>query len=386
MCTLRLLIVALISVVLFASCAGKGSTSHSHAIKTFEASTDTLIRDTPEARAQWELNVDELHKYDEGWHKERTTFLAVLGMFIVAAVIYVVQNKRRTRNQINSEFNRMRAEITTKVRQLEVQKEQLQFTNNRIAESITYALRIQHSIIPDQELLNTYPISESFIFYSPLDIVSGDFYWYTRKDDYLIICCADCTGHGVPGAFMSMIASTIINNVCTHAPGDILPSQILEELDELLRENLAHNTNEEDAAAKDGLDISIASINLKTKMTTIGSARRPVIVFRDQEAITIKGTKRSIGDVEPVIRARKFEDTQLKLNVGDCIYMYSDGYSDQIGGERGEKIKNARILQMLRSIHNDEMDEQSLTMQELFTQWKGDNPQIDDVLLMGIRL
>lgn len=317
---------------------------------------------------------------------ERTISGIALIVLLVGLGALIATNQRRTKRHINKLSRRMKDAIRSKIAELEVQKEQLEITNNRIAESITYAERIQHSILPAPELLNNYPIEESFIFFSPLDIVSGDFYWFAPMGDNLLVCCADCTGHGVPGGFMSMIASTILSDICSKAKNDISPAEILERLDERLIKTLAQNTDEESAAAKDGLDIAIISINLKTKLVTSSAARRPIIIFRDQDIITLKGTKRSIGDTDPTFHQRSFENTYTQLHTGDVIYMFSDGYTDQLGGDTDDKIKIKRVKAMLRGIHNDDMDEQSLTVQEFFTQWKGDNAQIDDVLFLGIKL
>ena len=235
-------------------------------------------------------------------------------------------------------------------------------------------------------MLNSYPLSGAFIFYSPLDVVSGDFFWFTRKDDYAIICCADCTGHGVPGAFMSMIASTILTGICDNLKTfQIDPSDILEKLDSSLIENLSHNRSQT-GAAKDGCDISIAVINMLNHTLMTASAKRPVLIIKDGQLTTIKGTKRSIGDIEPFIRERAFTTTTMQLSKGDTVYMYTDGYSDQFGGQTGEKLKNTKIEKVVKSIYADDMDEQSLTIQELFTQWKADYPQTDDVLFIGIKI
>lgn len=130
----------------------------------------------------------------------------------------------------------------------------------------------------------------------------------------------------------------------------------------------------------------MVSINLDTLEVIASAARRPVYLTKDQDVIQINGAKRSIGDVEPLIRKRAFVNETYQLHRGDTIYMYSDGYSDQFGGPEGDKMKNSKVKRFLRAIHDDDIDEQSLTIQELFTQWKGDYPQTDDVLFIGIKL
>lgn len=324
-------------------------------------------------------------------HERRMSFLILLhvaAVFIIGSIATVVIRLRSKREAKATVLynNKLQDELNQKVDELKQQAQTLEATNSRISDSITYAQHIQQSISPSPEALNSYPISGAFVFQSPLDIVSGDFLWFTQKGDKLIVCCADCTGHGVPGAFLSMIAATILNDICDHSPEDSTdPGVMLEMLDHSLIENLAHNRGE-GAAAKDGLDAGIAVLDMKTHVLKIAAARRPIVFFQGNTLHTVRGTKRSVGDLDPKLRKRKFETTTAQLQTGDLLYMYTDGYSDQFGGQNGEKMKNSRIERFLESIHKDSMDEQNLTIQEIFVQWKGDLPQTDDVLFVGIRV
>lgn len=316
---------------------------------------------------------------------ERMIFAGVV-LIVAATILFAIRRHAKERTRLMAkEKRKLESEIADKIKALEQQKEMFQRTNKRISDSIAYAERIQHSIMPPPEKLNELGIEGSFIFNSPLDVVSGDFYWFGKKGKNTIVACADCTGHGIPGAFMSMIASTTITEVVDKASDDVTPAEILESLDDKIISNLAHNRTDY-GAAKDGLDIGLVSINTETCEVTVSAARRPIIITKDQEVITYSGTKRSIGDVEPMIRKRKFENAVYQLHRGDTIYMYSDGYSDQFGGADGDKMKNSKIMRFVRAIHDDDIDEQSLTIQELFTQWKGDYPQTDDVLFIGLKL
>ncbi len=316
------------------------------------------------------------------WH-----VLLVVGIccvVCVALLIIVRWRNNRIASKTAEHNEHLQAELNSKLVELQKQAEMIETTNKRISESITYAEHIQHSIMPRPEDLNNFPISGSFVFYSPLDIVSGDFLWFTKKNDYIIICCADCTGHGVPGAFMSMIAATILNDICDRMSGSSVdPAAMLENLDHSLVENLAHNRSES-GDAKDGLDVSIVALNLETHQFISSSARRPVVVVKNDEIFVIRGTKRSIGDLEPNIRIRRFENSTFQLSKGDKFYLYTDGYSDQFGGQHGDKMKSSKIENFLSAIRNDDMDEQLLSIQELFMQWKGDYPQTDDVLFVGV--
>ena len=333
---------------------------------------------------------DQSVRRDDG-RGRRTPFLVLLHVaavfiigFIITAVIRL-RSKREAKATL-SHNDKLQDELNQKVEELKQQAQILEATNSRISDSITYAQHIQQSISPSPEALNSYPISGAFVFQSPLDIVSGDFLWFTQKGDNLIVCCADCTGHGVPGAFLSMIAATILNDICDHSPeGATDPGAMLEMLDHSLIENLAHNRGE-GAAAKDGLDAGIVVLDMKTHILKIAAARRPIVFFQGNTLHTVRGTKRSVGDLDSKLRKRKFETTTAQLQPGDLFYMYTDGYSDQFGGQNGEKMKNSRIEKFLESIHGDSMDEQNLTIQEIFVQWKGDLPQTDDVLFVGIKV
>lgn len=336
-------------------------------------------------------NANRRAKQGGGEDEGRTPFLILLhvvALAVIGSIFFIVARLRSKMAATATERNnnKLQDELNQKVDELKQQAQTLEATNSRISDSITYAQHIQQSISPSPEALGSYPISGAFVFQSPLDIVSGDFLWFTRKGDKLIVCCADCTGHGVPGAFLSMIAATILNDICDHSPEDSTdPGAMLEMLDHSLIENLAHNRGE-GAAAKDGLDAGIAVLDMKTHILKIAAARRPIVFFQGNTIHTVRGTKRSVGDLDPKLRKRKFETTTAQLQPGDLVYMYTDGYSDQFGGQNGEKMKNSRIEKFLESIHGDSMDEQNLTIQEIFVQWKGDLPQTDDVLFVGIKV
>ncbi|MCQ2227980.1 MAG: serine/threonine-protein phosphatase [Bacteroidales bacterium] len=326
-----------------------------------------------------------IKELDRTSHIKTIVIISILIAFCIAILAYFRMMVVKYRTKLELEQTKLQQALDDKIIELRNQEAMSDRVTRSLQDSIAYAEHIQRSILPRPEELEMCDITGSFIFYSPLEIVSGDFYWFNQIGDHLIVCCADCTGHGIPGAFMSMIASTIISDICEQFGENIRPSELLERLDHMLVEELGRNQSEE-GAAKDGCDISVASINVKTKSVLISSARRPVIVFKNQDIVEIPGTKRSIGDREPKLVERKFVDTELQLHTGDTIYMFSDGYSDQFGGQNNDRINIKNIKRFLRAAHNDDMDEQCLTMQDFFTQWKGDNPQTDDVLFMGLMI
>ena len=217
----------------------------------------------------------------------------------------------------------------------------------------------------------------------PRDIVSGDFYWFDKiKENKFIIVCADSTGHGVPGAFMSMIGTTLIKDVCMRSDVNT-PSEILVNLDRELRNTL--NQNIEAEQSNDGMDIIVCEIDTRTHYMRYASAMRPMIVYRAGDQLYIKGSRNSVGgqyDKED----KTFKDEGIQLDKGDLIYMFSDGYPDQFGGSVGKKFKMIRLQNLLRDIHQKPMEEQYEYVKSTFNLWKEDFEQVDDVLLMGVKI
>lgn len=310
------------------------------------------------------------------------TVAIILLLLAAAATAYLYRTRQTQAGAPSLLSDAERLNYETQIASLRKQADMLEVTNGRITESIAYAEQIQHAISPSPDGLNNFPISGSFVFFSPLDVVSGDFFWYANRGSKLIVCCADCTGHGVPGALLSMMSATLLNNICANvSETDVDPGAILERLDAMLIDNLARNR---ELDANDGLDAALVVLDLVTHSVKVASARRPVIFVRSGELLTLRGSKRSVGEVEPIVRQRKFETSTVNLRKGDKIYMYTDGYSDQFGGQNGEKLKNSMVERFLAKISDDDMDQQSLAIQEMFVQWKGDLPQTDDVTFVGL--
>lgn len=221
--------------------------------------------------------------------------------------------------------------------------------------------------------------------YQPRDIVSGDFYWYDRvTSERFVIVCADSTGHGVPGAFMSMIGTTLIKDICSR-PGVNSPSDILKTLD--LEIMSALNQNLEAEKSNDGMDIIVAELNLRTKYLRVASAMRPMIIYIGGEQVYVKGSRNSVGGhYDKEAERKEFQDEGFQLSEGDIIYMFSDGYPDQFGGPLGKKFKMVRLKNLLRDIHDKSMEEQHNYIKSNFNLWKEDLEQVDDVLFMGLKV
>jgi len=306
-------------------------------------------------------------------------FISLVGLLMLLTIFLIIKIRERKQKQLQEYLEKSLEERTKEVVE---QKEEIEIKNRDITDSINYAQRIQESILPPITKLQE-NFSGSFVYYQPRDIVSGDFYWFDKiSDRKFVIVCADSTGHGVPGAFMSMIGTTLIKDICLRE-GDKPPSSILRSLDIELRNTL--NQNIEVGKPNDGMDIVVCEIDVKTNYLRYASAMRPMIVFKDAEQIYIKGSRSSVGGHYD--KADKiFEDQGLQLSKGDLIYMFSDGYPDQFGGSIGKKFKMVRLKNLLNDIYQKPMEEQYNYIRSSFNLWKENYPQVDDVLFMGIRL
>ncbi len=308
-------------------------------------------------------------------------FILSVVIAVLATIFIIFKIRERNQKAIQDYLQRQLDERTREVIQ---QKEEIEIKNRDITDSINYAQRIQASILPPIQKLHQ-AFTGSFVFYQPRDIVSGDFYWYEKiGPDRFMIVCADSTGHGVPGAFMSMIGTTLIKDICLRS-GVRKPSQVLTTLDNEVREAL--NQNQEASGSNDGMDIIVAEVDMKSYKFTVSSAMRPVIIYSDDEQIYVKGSRSSVGGQLDEDRVEKeFIDQEFQLKKGDIIYMFSDGYPDQFGGPLGRKFKMVRLKNLLRDIHDKPMEEQYNYIKSNFFLWKEDLEQVDDVLFMGIKL
>ena len=309
----------------------------------------------------------------------KTWWFITLSIIIGAGAIYFYIKYRERKQKALQEY--LENELNARTKEVVEQKELLEIKNRDITDSINYAQRIQQSILPSVNTINE-NFSGAFVYYKPRDIVSGDFYWYDRvNDDKFLIVCADSTGHGVPGAFMSMIGTTLIKDICIRKDIDS-PSAVLQQLDRELQSTLNQNIDAE--RAHDGMDIIVCEIDVNTHYMRFSSAMRPLILYKDKELQYVKGTKASIGG-DPKAEKR-FENVGFQLHEGDIIYMFSDGYPDQFGGPRGKKFKLDRVKNMLADVCDKSMENQQEYVSKTFDEWRGRLQQVDDVLFMGVRI
>ena len=306
-------------------------------------------------------------------------FISLTFVFVVLAVFIIIKIRERKQKQLQEYLER---KLDERTREVVEQKEEIEIKNRDITDSINYAQRIQASILPPIKKLQQ-NFSGSFVYYQPRDIVSGDFYWFDKiSENKFVIVCADSTGHGVPGAFMSMIGTTLIKDICMRDEAKT-PSEILKRLDYELRNTL--NQNLEAEKSNDGMDIIVCEIDTRTSYLRYASAMRPMIIYRNGEQIYVKGSRSSVGghyDKED----KEFLDEGIQLSKGDIIYMFSDGYPDQFGGPMGKKFKMVRLKNLLKDIYQKPMEEQYNYVKSTFNLWKEELEQVDDVLFMGIKL
>jgi len=296
-----------------------------------------------------------------------------------AGIVYIVILLRERAHRLQREY--LEGELRKRTAEVHEQKEELLQKNIDITESIKYAKRIQSSVLPDLTKLGNV-FSDVFVFFLPRDIVSGDFYWFDWVDkDKFIVVCADSTGHGVPGAFMSMIGTALLQDIITRKK-ILKPSQILHELDRRIFSTL--NQNQEIEAANDGMDIVVCEFNVKTRHLTFASAMRPVILIIDGEQQYVRGNRSAVGGES--VAEKFYDDQEYHLREGDVVYLFSDGYPDQFGGHGSKKMKISRLRSLIDEIKSLPLKEQQNRVRDYFFEWKGDNEQVDDVLLMGIRV
>ncbi len=353
--------------------------------------------------------------------KERVTevtlnMVDIDGEVILLAVFHDMTARKKVENEIKNAHHEVMVanqEIIFSNLQLEKQKDEItnqkneiENKNKDITSSINYASRIQMALLPPIDIMQDL-LSESFVFYKPRDIVSGDFYWLRQKGKYIVIAAADCTGHGVPGAFMSMLGVSYLNEIVSRIRLS-KASAILDELRDKVKTSLHQKGRENDT--QDGMDIALCVINTETLVMDYAGAHTPLYIIRNSsdedpfnviatdnvqnphykytsegecKLLQIKANKMPIG-IYP--REKKFESKRIQLVNNDIIYLFSDGFMDQFGGENSEKFKSKRFKKLLMDIQVNPMPKQKEILADTFGKWKGKNMQIDDILVIGAKI
>lgn len=291
-----------------------------------------------------------------------------VGLLVVIVLAFFIFRQFREKQKANVALQSAYKEIEEK--------------NKDITDSINYAKRIQAAILPNVENLQK-QLSDSFVIYQPKDIVSGDFYWFAEKGNKLIVAIADCTGHGVPGAFMSMVGNDILTQIVIEK-GITTPNSILTALHDGVKRSLKQDA--ETSNTKDGMDIAIVSFDKNDySHVEYSGALRPLWLIRknSKEITEFKADKHSIGGAYSA-DARAFTNHVLKLGNGDSFYLSTDGYADQFGGDQGKKMMTKNMKELLISMQGKPMAEQKKILENNFQSWKGSREQVDDVLVFGV--
>jgi len=298
-----------------------------------------------------------------------------------------IEEKNEYLVQLNEEISAQREEISAQRDEIEaqrdlvvLQKDHIQSQKEKITDSIDYARHIQQALLPSSEFAAG-NLGEHFILFKPKDVVSGDFYWATRVNEFLIVTVADCTGHGVPGAFMSMLGISFLNEIVGKKEV-VKASEILDQLRKSVIDALQQKwqTGEQ----KDGMDMALIVINTKTSQLQYAGAHNPLYIVT--AANELKELKPDNQTVAINIEMKPFTNHEIGLNQGDCIYLATDGYHDQFGGPSNKKFKGKQLKELFLSIVEKPMNEQREVLDSTFERWRGNGEQIDDVTIMGIRI
>ncbi len=303
-------------------------------------------------------------------------FIIALGVIMIFIVVFIIKMRERSHLRYQKELE---YQLALRTKEVVNQKEEIEEINKDLTDSINYAKRIQTAILPeDDEFNKMFP--KNFVVYKPKDIVSGDFYWARKFDNLHLIVCADCTGHGVPGAFMSMIGMMLLNEACV-LKNILDPAEILKDMDNSLKEILRQNDDFE--SNKDGMDISLCLVDVDSNKMYTAGAMRPIYVYRKGKQHIIKGDRFSLGGT--IVKNKVFNTREYDLMKDDLVYMFSDGYADQFGGPNKRKMKVLKLNELLDQVSQLDISKQGKEIESFFESWKGDILQMDDVLLIGFQ-
>jgi ligand-binding sensor domain-containing protein/serine phosphatase RsbU (regulator of sigma subunit)/ABC-type amino acid transport substrate-binding protein len=324
----------------------------------------------------------------KAWYNTWVFRVAVILIVICAAYLFYIIRIRT----IKAQKNRLEQLVRERTHELEVanteieaqrdyarfQRDQIAQQQKSIMDSITYAQTIQNSLLPSPSTLSRL-LQEHFVLYKPRDIVSGDFYWVSDQKDHIYVAAADCTGHGVPGAFMSMLGMALMNEI-VHKHPDVAPDALLNELRDHIIVTL--HQKGDPGTAKDGMDIVVCRISNDRRKLQFAGANNPLYLIRDGRLIEHKTDKMPVSIHEVM---KPYTGHESELEPGDAVYIFSDGYADQFGGSHGKKFKYREFKELLLANCSRDMKTQGIMLDQAFETWKGDLQQIDDVVVIGLK-
>jgi len=296
----------------------------------------------------------------------------VAGIMLIGYLIF-----RWRTHVVRERAKQLEQTVKDRTIEIELQKAEIEMSHNEIKGSIAYAKRIQDAILPPKKLIDSL-LPENFILYKPKDIVAGDFYWFELCGDKIIFAAADCTGHGVPGAMVSVVCHNALNRAVREFELT-KPDEILNKTRELVIETFAKSESE----VKDGMDIALCTLDLKKMEIEFSGAHNPLWHLRDGVLTELKGEKQPIG-IYPA--AKPFGLQKISVRKRDHVYLITDGFGDQFGGDKGKKFKNKILKTLLSELSQKLIGEQYTSLEDVFEEWRGDLEQVDDVCIIGVRI
>lgn len=297
------------------------------------------------------------------------------------ALLKMREDLRENERVLEAKVIERTEQVVRQKEEIEIKNEELEVLYKHVTDSIKYAKRIQEAILPPDSLVKRI-LPNSFVLYKPKDIVSGDFFWMEQKNNKTMFAAVDCTGHGVPGAFMSIVGYNILKHVVNN--NDLTtPSIILDNLNIGVSETLHHGQKE--SQAKDGMDISFCTIDFNTLELQYAGAYNPLYLIRNGELIPTKANKFPIG-LFLGEEKKKFTNHSLQLQKDDCVYIFSDGYADQFGGPNGKKFMAGRFCDLLLEVHKHPIELQKEILNKIIEEWRGPLDQVDDILVIGLKI
>ncbi len=306
-------------------------------------------------------------EFNQKIQKQKTyTYVFILGSILMVLVLIIILRGYQLKKRSNLELEKKNKVIEEK--------------NIEITDSINYAKRIQKAIIPPSEEINEH-LKNCFVIYKPKDIVAGDFYWLQKVGSEIIYAAADCTGHGVPGAMVSVVCHNALNRAVREY-NLIKPSEILNKTREIVIETF-QRSRENTSIIKDGMDIALCAIDFDSNTLQYSGANNPLYIIRNKEIIELKADRQPVGKFHD---EKSFNNNKISIEKNDIIYIFSDGYVDQFGGPRGKKFMKKQFKDLLLSIENESMNKQKEILVNNFNKWKGDLEQVDDVCIIGVRI
>jgi serine phosphatase RsbU (regulator of sigma subunit)/Tfp pilus assembly protein PilF len=341
--------------------------------------------ETEKKQQQIELQKSQLIAKDATIRQQKTFRNALIGglgafVLVIVVITYAYKQKRKDNKKILEQNER----ILTANEELKQLNETANRQKDEIISSILYAQRIQSAILPPEAYISEL-LNENFILFKPKDIVSGDFYWIKQAEHFIILVAADCTGHGVPGALLSMLGISCLNEI-VQIREITQANQILNELRKEIKQSLRQSGKKEES--REGLDIALCVIDIKNNKIQYSGANNPLYIIRNNNG---KSELREIkADPMPVgvhfLTDKSFSNHDITLEIGDTFYIFSDGFVDQIGGEDNHRYKSEKFKKLLLNIHDQPMYEQKDILEQTLNDWMGSNPQTDDILVIGARV